>query len=87
MNEEKRRASRAEEFQVNYANIWTNFSTLKVGEHNFPLLNSGLLIVTSSKECSVGKGKKKSHFKVEKPDKHYFCQMIKGSINSRKSYW
>lgn len=57
---------------------------LKEGQYNSRLwaVHSDFL-----PKCTVRKGKKKSNFTVEKPDKLYLSQVIKVNINSEKSCW
>ena len=66
--------SYAEEFQIDYVG---KYYTLKEREHSSLFLKStDLCIVTLCQRVWYGKGKIKSNFAAEEPDKCYFSQGI-----------
>lgn len=67
--EEKKETSQAE----NTNNLW-RYTTLNEVEHKSPFLEYELCIVTSF-QVAVWKGRIKSNFIVEKPDKYSLSQI------------
>lgn len=57
--------------------------TLPSRRWNAPLLKYGLHIVPSSQGYNMQRGKKKTNFKAERPDKNNLSQMIQVNINNK----